>query len=416
MAQARTWMFTSFNTAHWYNLLTDWKAKGMDSRVRYIVAQLEICPTSGRRHFQGYVELHTGTRISTLKNLFQDNAAHFEQRRGTRDQARDYCMKIDTRDPENISFEIGQFKGKQGKRNDWDEIKSMIHDGAGYDDLVQEFPAVVGRNSRAVGDLIRIINPDATRKKKTDVYVLAGEPGTGKSTTAKTMATRYYPDEPPECYTLGSVRGDNIWFDGYDPIKHKRIIIDEFTSNIPLSYFNMWFDEHGATVQIKGGMVPFLADEVIITSNIHPKDWYPNISDTSRRISFFRRITRAWWISSKGTDVVKTLIKFNLPAPKKNFLGRKDFLEDILEEEPTDMVGVTSTTPGGEKDATVTDVGGNTMPPHLKNSVTEKKIEIVDVNKKPAARTLGESDAVNNIAKQIKLLVINDKESYGYND
>lgn len=325
MAQARTWMFTSFNTTHWYNLLTDWKTKGMDSRLRYLVAQLEICPTSGRRHFQGYVELHTGTRITTLKNLFQDNAAHFEQRRGTRDQARDYCMKTDTRDPENISFELGQFKGRQGKRSDWDNIKEMISNGATYSELLVEYPGVVSRCKGTIYELMMVLNPDALRKKqKTHLYVLCGETDTGKSTMARRMTTDLFPDEAPAFYTLGLVSGNNIWFDGYDPVKHRRIIIDSFDSHIPMRFFHNLFQEQDVRVKYKGGLIPFVADEIVITSNLHPKEWYPDIRDPIERAAFYRLIHGAFWFKVVNRRVVIEEIVLLSSTPQKSHSDDED--------------------------------------------------------------------------------------------
>lgn len=77
--------FTSFNVDYWYNLLSNWSTNGLphNCAVRYIITQLEICPTSGRRYFQGYVELNDKCRIAGLKKLFVDDTANYEQRKGT---------------------------------------------------------------------------------------------------------------------------------------------------------------------------------------------------------------------------------------------------------------------------------------------------------------------------------------------
>lgn len=424
MAQARTWLFTAFNIDYWYNLLSNWSTIGLphNHKVRYIVAQLEICPTSGRRHFQGYFELNDKCRIAALKKLFVDDTANYEQRKGSADQCRKYCTKTETRDPANICFEIGEFKGHQGKRNDWEAIKEMIHNGAEYKDILIEFPGIATRCKGGIGELIIALNPNGDkRERRTHVYVLAGEPGTGKSTAAKKMTTIYYPNNPPDYYTLGCVKGDNIWFDGYDPLKHKRIIIDEFCSNIPLSYFNMLFDEHGATVRVKGGMVPFLADEVIITSNIHPKDWYPGITNPSRRKSFFRRITCAWWHKKVGKNVVKQKINLYTPEPDMNFVPYEDYMKDLDGVVPTEMVVDESPSTNGTKIWDGTDEGVILSPSsaQIPESQTLETPDNIENNRKPA-RTLGRSDAVNEIAKQIRLLVINesqqDEVNFGYND
>lgn len=67
--------------------------------LRGIIFQLEIAPTSGQHHFQGYLELPKPQRISALHKLFEGHALHYEDRRGTRDQAVEYSTKEDTRGP-----------------------------------------------------------------------------------------------------------------------------------------------------------------------------------------------------------------------------------------------------------------------------------------------------------------------------
>lgn len=66
--------------------------------VKYAVWQLEEGNNTGTPHYQGYVELVRKRALSRLHQLIPCLArAHIESRRGTAKQARDYCMKEDTR-------------------------------------------------------------------------------------------------------------------------------------------------------------------------------------------------------------------------------------------------------------------------------------------------------------------------------
>lgn len=38
-------------------------------------------------------------------------------------------------------------------------------------------------------------------------------------------------------------------------------------------------DKYPIMVDIKGGRVPFLFSKIYITSNVDPKDWYPNVNE-----------------------------------------------------------------------------------------------------------------------------------------
>lgn len=60
---------------------------------RYIVWQLEQGGRTGTLHIQGYVEFHASIRFNALKAWLP--SARFAMRKGSRDQAREYCMKKD---------------------------------------------------------------------------------------------------------------------------------------------------------------------------------------------------------------------------------------------------------------------------------------------------------------------------------
>ena len=70
-----------------------------DNYVRYGIAQREVCPDTEREHVQFYIEFTRPVRMAHVKRIVADPAAHLEQRRGTRDQARQYCSKEETRKP-----------------------------------------------------------------------------------------------------------------------------------------------------------------------------------------------------------------------------------------------------------------------------------------------------------------------------
>lgn len=83
--------------------LTEWH-----NQVRYICFQVEKCPDTGRLHLQGYIELYRQFRLKGLKELLDCHDAHCEPRRGTRQEAMEYCKKDDSRlDEEDKSGEEG---------------------------------------------------------------------------------------------------------------------------------------------------------------------------------------------------------------------------------------------------------------------------------------------------------------------
>lgn len=93
------------------------------SKLRYCIYQLEM-GESGTLHFQGYAEFTSPVRFSVFNDAGQLAHAHFEPRRGTREQARDYCRKLDTQlaGP----WEYGSWIGGQGSRSDLEEAAAGL--------------------------------------------------------------------------------------------------------------------------------------------------------------------------------------------------------------------------------------------------------------------------------------------------
>lgn len=101
----------------------DEQANELHAHLRYFVAQREICPETGRIHWQAYGEftqpvkgsaIYRAIRVCRRDQRFVElrrGEVHFERRRGRRDQARDYCRKDESRDPREGSgpFEWGMY-------------------------------------------------------------------------------------------------------------------------------------------------------------------------------------------------------------------------------------------------------------------------------------------------------------------
>jgi len=107
---AQTWVFTLNNPTD-ADKPDTWVTSGA---ATYVVWQMEV-GANGTPHYQGYVELTKRSRLSALKKLAP--LAHWELRKGTQQQAIDYCKKEDTRS--GGPWEAGAPAVKQqGKRTD----------------------------------------------------------------------------------------------------------------------------------------------------------------------------------------------------------------------------------------------------------------------------------------------------------
>ena len=115
---SRAWCFTLNNPAFSPGDLP------LHGKERYVVWQLEK-GEQGTTHIQGYMEMTTPTRLASMKEWLP--SAHFEPRRGTPQQARDYCMKVESR--QEGPWERGVFGGRQGKRSDLDGAVATLKEG-----------------------------------------------------------------------------------------------------------------------------------------------------------------------------------------------------------------------------------------------------------------------------------------------
>jgi len=279
----------------------------------YAVFQLEIAPETGRRHVQAYVEMEKAVTLAFLKKHF-GNSIHAEIRRGTQQQAIDYCTKEESRErgcePEIFGTPMKtNAKGKTaGARNDWKKCHALVDEGQSTLDVLHELPHLTP-NIKAIEHYRFLVNLHKTRSAKTKLIVLYGDPGTGKTSTAISMCGE-------DDYYLVPADGKDLWWDGYDCDKHKTVIFDEFTgARMPMTLLNQLADRCKLHLQVKGGHTVFLAERIIVTSNFAPKDWWKNMSPESfqaleRRIDYCAQFT--WRSEFLGSDRLVSVKRLHL--------------------------------------------------------------------------------------------------------
>jgi len=123
MARARNWCFTLNNPDD--GLLdtdTPFLPAPLPS-VTYAVWQLELAPATGTQHLQGYAEFDAPLRLAAVKRWLP--TAHWEPRRGTRVQARDYCRKAESRVDGPWEYREWTEAG-QGRRTDLEDAAECL--------------------------------------------------------------------------------------------------------------------------------------------------------------------------------------------------------------------------------------------------------------------------------------------------
>lgn len=243
--------------------------------LRYCVWQKEQ-GDGGTVHYQGYMEFSRAVRLSALRKAVP--GAHYEERRGSRDQAREYCRKSDRLDG---PWEWGDWVGGQGTRTDLELSAGMCAAGRSLADIAREQPSVFVKFHRGLAELRRVsFRP--RRRLELKVYLIWGVTGSGKS--------RYVWDMwGEEVYSLASQKP--VWFDGYDG--QKVLLIDEFEGVLEFGREKLLkvLDIYPYLAPVKGGHVYAQWDKIYITSNNDLEAEFRG--DTA----LWRRVTRCEWVS-----------------------------------------------------------------------------------------------------------------------
>lgn len=256
---------------------------------RYCVFQLEK-GTEDTPHYQGYLEFKASQRWAALKKLIP--RAHWEARRGSRDQARDYCMKSDSRI--DGPWEEGKWQsGGQGARSDLQGVFEMARAPESREaDVADSFPREYIKYYKAIQQVRRLgaVDPPPIRPDlRVELYY--GHPGTGKTRKA-------YEDHEANLWAVPI--GKNIWYDGY--FGQPTVLLDDFSGQLRLTDLLRLLDIYPVQVPVKGTFVWLKANTVIITTNIHPYAWYDYQNRRSQYDALVRRIHSVYWFREGGFD------------------------------------------------------------------------------------------------------------------
>ncbi len=289
VAPRRHWCFTLNNPTEYYAtsvIFSEQVVAACGHRFRYLVFQEET-GESGTPHYQGYLELNGTTRLTWLKKNVSAEA-HWEHRKGTREQARDYCMKDEGRT--NGPWVEGDFnKGGQGKRNDLTGVINLAKTGASAEDIAQSFPILWIKFNKGIRSYMDIIAP--ARTEPPTIILCYGPTGTGKTKWAYDTHTKLF---RKPC--------GNKWFDGYSG--GNVILLDDFfgaASKMSLPYLLQLLDRYPIRVEVKGGSCMVLATTIVITSNYHPRKWYTWDDREESYRALARRIHTIYYFAEFGT-------------------------------------------------------------------------------------------------------------------
>lgn len=222
-------------------VFTAWSIPVFDeSNCRYICWGEEVCPTTGKKHWQGFAIFNRTCRMPKAKAwIGAGNDIHLETRKGSRVEARNYSIK------DNKFSEWGLFEGRTTK----DIFKLNIND------IKIEYPEFYCRYHRGLEKL----NIDMGLVwRDVEVHWLWGPAGCGKTRSVIDKKDVFKIDEL-------------MWWDGYN--KENIILIDDvdYESFEKRRFMLNLLDGYRLRLSVKGGFVYAHWLVVYITSNWNPE-------------------------------------------------------------------------------------------------------------------------------------------------
>lgn len=223
---------------------------------KYHICGKEVAPTTGTPHLQGYIILNRQQRLSYMKKL--NSRCHWEVAKGNTEQNITYCSKCDD------FMEFGErpktpVEKGQMEKDRWKAIISHAKAGTLEEHDPKMYYLHFNTNNRLQA---QFQEPKFIEKK---IRVYWGPTATGKSHKAWTEAG-------PSAY--GKDPRSKFWY-GYHG--QTNVIIDEFRGGIDISHLLRWLDKYPLLVEVKGSSCACAAENIWITSNLHPNAWYPDL-------------------------------------------------------------------------------------------------------------------------------------------
>jgi len=219
--------------------------------------------------------------------------------KGTREENRNYCKKVDSAAGEDglLFFESGDYgvvpeRNGQGVRSDLFAVGRAIEGGTSLEAVASSNPDLYIKFYRGLESIQarfrsrpRVWDPAAPYSPPT-VRWFYGSSGSGKSREAFTQAL-LDPDIP--YYTKSS---GNKWWDGY--LSESIVILDDFRADwFTFSYLIRLLDCYPMSVEVKGGMVSMCATTFYITCPLRPEVLFASLvaREEGRILQLTRRIT-----------------------------------------------------------------------------------------------------------------------------
>lgn len=261
--------------------------------ITYHVWEIEHGSTTGTKHIQGYVEFDKKMIMNTVKKIFWCSWMHLEARRGTAQQAADYCKKehiyeehgtlsqqrhIDAGRFGHLGAQhgyLGAEAGREAERARWEAIRSDIM-ALPFDKWAEKYPDIAIKHPNSYKRIkfdSLAVQPKATLDgdlHDANIWIW-GKAGCGKT-------SRVYTEFP------GAFRKPkNKWWDGYQ--FEEVVVLDDVVikdGEWMNGFLRQWADRYGFVAEIKGASAHIRPKRFIVTSNFSIDEVFATATDADR--------------------------------------------------------------------------------------------------------------------------------------
>lgn len=251
----------------WLGTLYDWTpCESLPETCTWLKGQQEVCPSTGRTHHQVIAGFARQVRLAHVKRVV--GVGHWE---ATRSSAADAYVHKDDTAVVGTRFEFGAKAFRRNCPTDWEKVRDSAKSGD-FDSI----PADIFVRHYFALQRIAADNSQPLAMERS-CAVFWGATGTGKSRLAWEQAglSAYVKDPRTK------------WWCGYQGQGH--VVIDEFRGSIDIAHLLRWLDRYPVLVEVKGGSRPLCAVKFWITSNVDPRQWYPDV-DEETKLALLRRL------------------------------------------------------------------------------------------------------------------------------
>lgn len=266
----------------WALTLWEYPSSEVIETCKYLLMGEEICPSTGRMHWQSYCVFKNPKYFNGVKKLFGKDAS-IRACRGTFEENWIYCTK------DKKWEEFGTRPCGMGTRNDLTHLKkNVFEERLTLGDIVRENVENY-QQLKFVEGLMKYVKPYEGPR---NVIYIWGKTGVGKSKLVR---------ERESAGQLSNVTFVNNFFIGYDG--SKSAVFDDFRGEMPFRELLKITDRYAVKVNVKGGELPWNAVTIYFTSDRPPQDLYVGVGDVSQFIRRIKEIIHLKPDLAHGTEV-----------------------------------------------------------------------------------------------------------------